>query len=79
MQSMNNNQLSLLLLLLQVSSCLRLSLFIEISLGKTYASYYAMNKVLTDSHDPHGICVYIAPTKALVNQVAGRLSDFAVQ
>ena len=31
-----------------------------------------MNKVLKDDIDPHGICVYIAPTKALVNQVAGK-------
>ncbi|CAF0782411.1 unnamed protein product [Didymodactylos carnosus] len=36
--------------------------------GKTYASYYAMNKVLKD--DLNAVCVYIAPTKALVNQVA---------
>jgi superfamily II RNA helicase len=35
-----------------------------------------MNKVLKDSDDPYGICVYIAPTKALVNQVAGRLIFF---
>ncbi|CAF1084617.1 unnamed protein product [Adineta steineri] len=41
--------------------------------GKTYASYYAMNKVLKDNHDSHGICVYIAPTKALVNQVAATI------
>jgi superfamily II RNA helicase len=46
------------------------------SIGKTYASYYAMNKVLKDPDDPHGICVYIAPTKALVNQVAGRIISF---
>ncbi|CAF2796627.1 unnamed protein product [Rotaria sp. Silwood2] len=41
--------------------------------GKTYASYYAMNKVLKDRDDPNGICVYIAPTKALVNQVAATI------
>jgi superfamily II RNA helicase len=44
-----------------------------INLGKTYASYYAMNKILRDEDDRNGICVYIAPTKALVNQVAGKL------
>ncbi|CAF1144509.1 unnamed protein product [Rotaria sordida] len=36
--------------------------------GKTYASYYAMKKTLNNY--PNGICVYVAPTKALVNQVA---------
>ncbi|CAF0733868.1 unnamed protein product [Adineta steineri] len=41
--------------------------------GKTYASYYAMNKVLKDDNDQHGICGYIAPTKALVNQVAATI------
>lgn len=35
-----------------------------------------MNEVLKDSNDPYGICVYIAPTKALVNQVAGRITSF---
>jgi replicative superfamily II helicase len=35
-----------------------------------------MNKVLKDNDDPHGICVYIAPTKALVNQVAGKKKSF---
>ncbi|CAF0862885.1 unnamed protein product [Adineta ricciae] len=41
--------------------------------GKTYASYYAMGKVLKDKDDTTGICVYVAPTKALVNQVAGTI------
>ena len=40
--------------------------------GKTYASYYAMHKVLSGIFGSNGICVYVAPTKALVNQVAGK-------
>jgi superfamily II RNA helicase len=40
--------------------------------GKTYASYYAMGKVLKDKDDTNGVCVYVAPTKALINQVAGK-------
>ncbi|CAF1290415.1 unnamed protein product [Didymodactylos carnosus] len=35
--------------------------------GKTYASYYAMKTVINRSSN--GLCVYVSPTKALVNQV----------
>ncbi|KAJ3222920.1 hypothetical protein HDU81_009537 [Chytriomyces hyalinus] len=41
------------------------------SAGKTFCSFYAMEKVLR--RDDDGIIVYIAPTKALVNQIAAEV------
>jgi hypothetical protein len=41
------------------------------SAGKTFISFYAMEKVLRASDD--GVLVYITPTKALVTQVAAEI------
>jgi superfamily II RNA helicase len=41
------------------------------SAGKTFISFYAMEKVLRESDD--GIIVYVAPTKALVTQIAAEI------
>lgn len=41
------------------------------SAGKTFISFYAMKQVLTNDDD--GVIVYVAPTKALVNQIAAEI------
>jgi len=41
------------------------------SAGKTFISFYAMEKVLRGNDD--SILVYVAPTKALVNQIAAEI------
>ncbi|KAJ5782615.1 hypothetical protein N7457_004389 [Penicillium paradoxum] len=49
------------------------SLFIvaPTSAGKTFISFYAMKQILKEDDD--GILVYVAPTKALVNQIAAEV------
>lgn len=41
------------------------------SSGKTFISFYAMKKILQSSDD--SVLVYVAPTKALVNQIAAEI------
>ncbi|KAJ9659231.1 hypothetical protein H2198_003235 [Neophaeococcomyces mojaviensis] len=41
------------------------------SAGKTFISFYAMRKILESDDD--GVLVYVAPTKALVNQIAAEI------
>jgi superfamily II RNA helicase len=41
------------------------------SAGKTFISFYAMKQVLTNDDD--GVVVYVALTKALVNQIAAEI------
>lgn len=41
------------------------------SAGKTFISFYAMERVLRSSDE--GVLVYVAPTKALVNQIAAEI------
>lgn len=41
------------------------------SAGKTFISFYAMKKTLLADND--GVIVYVAPTKALVNQIAAEI------
>ncbi|KAE8548143.1 hypothetical protein EYB25_009937 [Talaromyces marneffei] len=41
------------------------------SAGKTFISFYAMKQILKEDDD--GVLVYVAPTKALVNQIAAEV------
>ncbi|KAL4931974.1 putative DEAD/DEAH box helicase [Aspergillus undulatus] len=51
----------------------RRSLFVvaPTSAGKTFISFYAIKQILEDDND--GVLVYVAPTKALVNQIAAEI------
>ncbi|KAL4968332.1 putative DEAD/DEAH box helicase [Aspergillus stella-maris] len=51
----------------------RRSLFVvaPTSAGKTFISFYAMKQILEENDD--GVLVYVAPTKALVNQIAAEV------
>ncbi|CAJ1459222.1 unnamed protein product, partial [Effrenium voratum] len=39
--------------------------------GKTFIGYYVMDQVLRSDHE--GVAVYVAPSKALVNQVSAEI------
>lgn len=43
------------------------------SSGKTFISSYCINSVVARPEDPEGIVVFVAPNKALVNQVAAQV------
>jgi len=43
------------------------------SSGKTFISYYCMEKVMRDQTYKDGILIFVAPTKALINQIAAQV------
>ena len=43
------------------------------SSGKTFISYYCMEKVMRDPAFKDGVLVFVAPTKALINQIAAQV------
>ena len=43
------------------------------SSGKTFISYYCMEKVMRDTAFKDGVLVFVAPTKDLINQIAAQV------
>ena len=43
------------------------------SSGKTFISYYCMEKVMRDQTHKEGVLIFVAPTKALINQIAAQV------
>lgn len=43
------------------------------SSGKTFISHYCMDKVMHDTTHKDGVVVFVAPTKALINQIAAQV------
>jgi superfamily II RNA helicase len=43
------------------------------SSGKTFISHYCMDKVMHDTKYKDGVVVFVAPTKALINQIAAQV------
>ena len=56
--------------LMQAAGC-KVSVIAPTSAGKTFISFYAMKQVLINDDD--GVIVYVAPTKALINQIAAKI------
>ena len=47
------------------------------SSGKTFISSYCMDRVLNNPKNKDGVVVFVAPTKALVNQTAAQVTAAA--
>lgn len=45
------------------------------SSGKTFISHYCMDKVMHDPKHKDGVVIFVAPTKALINQIAAQVGS----